>query len=174
MGRIAYAHGPVVARSREQARAVGLLGAVAQLVERLLCKEEVRSSSLLGSTQASAAPLLDSPALVRVNYEVAPLAYGSHNFWPFGPSRGLRAFARTNSGAPLQLKREDIKREFRRETCTDTPLENISTATAFARAISDGRAGCWIRSSYKGRTVDALALEADEGRVYLRKAAGSW
>ena len=41
---------PVVARSREQARAAGLLGAVAQLVERLLCKEEVRSSSLLGST----------------------------------------------------------------------------------------------------------------------------
>ena len=26
-------------------------GAVAQLVERLLCKEEVRSSSLLGSTE---------------------------------------------------------------------------------------------------------------------------
>jgi hypothetical protein len=25
-----------------------------------------------------------------------------------------------------------------------------------------------IRSSYKGRTVDALALEADEGRGYLR------
>jgi len=31
-----------------------------------------------------------------------------------------------------------------------------------------------IRSSYKGRTVDALALEADEGRGYLRKAPGSW
>ncbi len=30
-------------------------GAVAQLVERLLCKEEVRSSSLLGSTRARSA-----------------------------------------------------------------------------------------------------------------------
>ena len=49
-GPYRYAHGPVVARTRDQARAAGLLGAVAQLVERLLCKEEVRSSSLLGST----------------------------------------------------------------------------------------------------------------------------
>ena len=31
-----------------------------------------------------------------------------------------------------------------------------------------------IRSSYIGRTVDALAHEADEGRGYLRKAPGSW
>ena len=30
------------------------------------------------------------------------------------------------------------------------------------------------RSSYKGRTADALALEADEGRGYLRNAPGSW
>ncbi len=50
IGPYRYAHGPVVARTREQARVAGLLGAVAQLVERLLCKEEVRSSSLLGST----------------------------------------------------------------------------------------------------------------------------
>ena len=49
-GPYRYAHGPVVGAAREQARAVRLLGAVAQLVERLLCKEEVRSSSLLGST----------------------------------------------------------------------------------------------------------------------------
>ena len=52
-GPYRYAHGPVVARTREQARVAGLLGAVAQLVERLLCKEEVRSSSLLGSTAAA-------------------------------------------------------------------------------------------------------------------------
>ena len=31
-----------------------------------------------------------------------------------------------------------------------------------------GRAGCWIRSSYKGRTANALALEAEEGRGHLR------
>ena len=41
-------------------------------------------------------------------------------------------------------------------------------------ALFEGRAGCWIRSSYKGRTVNALALEADEGRGYLRKDPGSW
>ena len=31
-----------------------------------------------------------------------------------------------------------------------------------------------MKLSYKGRTVNALALEGDEGRDYLRKAAGSW
>ena len=30
------------------------------------------------------------------------------------------------------------------------------------------------RSSYKGRAVDALAQEADEGRGHLRKGPGSW
>ena len=31
-----------------------------------------------------------------------------------------------------------------------------------------------MKLSRKGRTVDALALEDDEGRDYLRKAVGSW
>jgi hypothetical protein len=35
-------------------------------------------------------------------------------------------------------------------------------------ALFERRAGCWSRSSYKGRTANALALEADEGRGYLR------
>jgi hypothetical protein len=43
------------------------------------------------------------------------------------------------------------------------------------RLALGGWAGCWTcRSSYKGRTVNALALEADEGRGYLRKDPGSW
>ena len=46
--------------------------------------------------------------------------------------------------------------------------------TATLLALFEGRAGCWIRSSYKGRMADALALEADEGRGYLRKDPGSW
>ena len=189
-GPYRYAHGPVVAGTREQARAARLLGAVAQLVERLLCKEEVRSSSLLGSTaprrgdagrSRSSGPAAcrwgETPTAVwtavcqmrkikrRLTKRADPTTERS------GLRTAFRAYARTSSGAPLQLKREDIKREFRRETCTDNFGERHSSAPL---APHGGRAGCWIRSSYKGHTVDALALEADEGRVHLRKAAGSW
>ncbi len=53
-----------------------------------------------------------------------------------GLRTAFRAYARTSSGAPLQLKREDINREFRRETCTDNTLENktqLSTNRAARR-----------------------------------------
>jgi len=39
---------------------------------------------------------------------------------------------------------------------------------ASARSVRGPGWMLWIRSSYKGRTVDALALEAEEGRGYLR------
>ncbi len=71
-------------------------GDVAQLVERLLCKEEVRSSSLLVST----VPLKGLTSKVRAQGE------GRSTRCPFGPVHAsLRGHARASS-APLQLKRK--------------------------------------------------------------------
>ncbi len=169
------------------------------MVERLLCKEEVRSSSLLGSTvtarpcvgdrwkdtalsgaspgpgpareecvnceaaQSRAIQTARSAIVIRIPQQLPVRAF----------ARRARASARTNSGAPLQLKREDINASFA-EKLAPIHLWRTTTQHSVARVTVGGRAGCWIRSSYKGRTVDALALEAEEGRVYLRKAAGSW
>ena len=151
-------------------RSAERFGAVAQLVERLLCKEEVRSSSLLGSTRA----LHWTP--VRRFRKLRGRA--PHSRIP--QQLPVRAFARSPRVRPNEQWCTFTTEERRHQTRVSPrnlhryTFGEQKTQHSVARAISDGRAGCWIRSSYKGHTVDALALEADEGRVYLRKAAGSW
>jgi hypothetical protein len=76
-----------------------------------------------------------------------------------------RALTRTSRWRTLTSEEED-ENEFRQnEIRTDRHWKVLSISTPF-------RGPGWmlelIRSSYKGRTVDALALEADEGRGYLR------
>ena len=47
-----------------------------------------------------------------------------------------------------------------------TEFDSRTLGTSSMRALG-------IRSSYKGRTVDAQAMRGDEGRGQLRKASGS-
>jgi hypothetical protein len=89
------------ARDRRRSRPVSggaANGAVAQLVERLLCKEEVRSSSLLGSTEGakclSGASRMDAGAK-RCHYlrsapaEVGGRAKAIKNRFPICPFRSV-------------------------------------------------------------------------------------
>ena len=140
---------------------------MAQLVERLLCKEKVRSSNLLGSTERD----------VGVSFEVRrtrlePTARRPNRVQPASTLHVLvRARPRfvvgreRADGEPLQVKRKTKTSFANSEVRTDRHWKVLSISTPF-------RGPGWmlelIRSSYKGRTVDALALEADEGRGYLR------
>ena len=140
---------------------------MAQLVERLLCKEKVRSSNLLGSTERD----------VGVSFEVRrtrlePTARRPNRVQPASTLHVLvRARPRfvvgreRADGEPLQVKRKTKTSFANSEVRTDRQFifENQQHLPALV-----GRAGCWIRSSYKGRTANALALEADEGRGHLR------
>ena len=72
-------------------------GDVAQLVERLLCKEEVRSSSLLVSTEHES----------ELTSVVAPPAARSKLDAPLGHVHGLRGHARASRRCTLTTEEED-------------------------------------------------------------------
>ena len=148
---------------------------MAQLVERLLCKEKVRSSNLLGSTERD----------VGVSFEVRrtrlePTARRPNRVQPASTLHVLvRARPRfvvgreRADGEPLQVKRKTKTSFANSEVRTDRQLIEESAKDITGPSWVRLDAGL-IRSSYKGRTVNALALEADEGRGYLRKDPGSW
>jgi hypothetical protein len=156
------------------------------LAERLLCKERVRSSSLLVSTTSSA----PSPqSKISGPPETAP----THN----GPAR--RAADRAPDPCPAAAGRPptsgslgDGRCSHRRRRGLPVWGAHLNNWIVFGRneesSISPSSQGndpdgshpvtgrlvrCWRGSSYKGHGVDALAPRADEGRGRLRKASGS-
>ena len=128
-----------VRRPAAQAR-----GAVAQLGEHLLCKEGVRSSSLLGSTAPDrAATSVDPPGRAASALYVA-VAHGVNSAVPAPDSSGLRpsrrfvpktphsgprttySCARPNEWCSLKSEEED-KRELQFRRRRNVPITNTRT-----------------------------------------------
>ena len=157
------------------------------MAERLLCKERVRSSSLLVSTTPlrRVPPTIEELGITRGKRQthrarssgptIEPLirALPSAGRPPTSGSLGTIASYRSSEAyscgpAPLQLdsvrqKRRNLR--FRRVKSRKSDPEIPSVDGRLVRG--------WRGSSYKGHGVDALAPRADEGRGRLRKASGS-
>jgi hypothetical protein len=155
------------------------------LVERLLCKERVRSSSLLVSTTAANANRRsrDHPSYsdkihrpARAGHHRAPdpcpsVATAGHrpaDRWTTSdpwvePSGGL---------TPVGPHLNNWIVFGRNEESSISPSSQGNDPDR-SQPVTDHLVRGWRGSSYKGHGVDALAPRADEGRGRLRKASGS-
>ena len=162
------------------------------MAEHLLCKERVRSSSLLVSTTSAPTAQTQSkrpgttpgnrsdstahvPLVSPAEASIDPLIRVLHAWRP--PTSGSlgrqpdlgRDVAEARASGPhlnnwiVFRQIEDLR--FRRV------VKEISRSKIPPAA--DRLVRCWRGSSYKGHGVDALAPRADEGRGRLRKASGS-
>jgi hypothetical protein len=122
-------------------------GAVAQLVERLLCKEKVRSSNLLGSTVAVLAyhrkPCRRNHR--STNQEASPRLTSFRMIVRSSPCTSLcRARSRAN-GEPLKVKRK--------------------TKTSFANSESSYRSSIYFENQISVRLPSWAGLDAGLGQA---------
>ena len=135
------------------------------MAEHLLCKERVRSSSLLVSTISA--------------------SYSTH----LDPDRSTAPCPSTEGHRPADRWRGSIRRDLGvpRDRTLPTGYVNrlemesllifdfavLSKKLSRSPIVDDHWVSGWKGSSYTGHEVDALAPRADEGRGRLRKAPGS-
>ena len=158
------------------------------MAERLLCKERVRSSSLLVSTTCSASAVTEDLGSTRDTIDRRQAR----------PARA--SIAPLISAPPGRCRRvTDQRIAGRRSTLASNPSRgptpvgpHLNNWIVFGRneessispssqgndpdrshPVTDHLVRGWRGSSYKGHGVDALAPRADEGRGRLRKASGS-
>jgi hypothetical protein len=129
-------------------------GGVAQLGERLLCKQEVSGSIPLTSTRFRSARKTRAGDLRWI-----------------GRSNGLRR--RLASQAPVF---DMVKREYpKRQTPDNCPrgggfgrMKSVFTRDSFVAGLRPASDGFCDQAQREGHLVDALALRGDEGRSTLR------
>ena len=156
------------------------------MAERLLCKERVRSSSLLVSTTLSAGRGHNRRARDRPETTIRPRSARMD-----GPAiEPLIRVLPCRQATDQRIAGDDRSRIDRRRSHLGGPHLNnwivfgrneessISPSSQGndpdrSRPSTDRLVRGWRGSSYKGHGVDALAPRADEGRGRLRKASGS-
>ena len=153
------------------------------MAEHLLCKERVRSSSLLVSTNRRQQTKISGPP--EAQEDSRPACAGGQRAPDPCPSDVRQATDQRIAGRRSSLRE--------RASGGPTPVgPHLNNWIVFGRneessispssqgndpdrsqPVTDHLVRGWRGSSYKGHGVDALAPRADEGRGRLRKASGS-
>ncbi len=155
------------------------------MAERLLCKERVRSSSLLVSTTCSAGAQIEELGTTRgTRHQRGPRARVFIE--PLIRALPLRGNSPTSGSLDDDRPRVDPSRGptsvgphlnnwivFGRNEESSISPSSQGNDPDRSQPVTDHLVRGWRGSSYKGHGVDALAPRADEGRGRLRKASGS-
>ena len=156
------------------------------MAEHLLCKERVRSSSLLVSTTTAANLNRRSRDHPEAQDDFRPARAGHHRApdpCPSDDSTRPPTSGSLDDVTTLGSSRREVPLRWGRTLTTGYVFgrneeSSISPSSQGndpdrSQPVTDHLVRGWRGSSYKGHGVDALAPRADEGRGRLRKASGS-